>query len=351
MLNIELILNRACNMSKVRILSIDGGGIRGIIPGTILQQIEERLQKRLENPSARLVDYFDFVAGTSTGGILALAMLAPSSENPERPRYDMNEVVDLYLKRGGEIFDRNTWHKLRTAGGLLDEKYPNEALKKVLDEHFGNLYLSDLLKPCLITAYDIKSRKAKFFTQHDARKRESHDFLVKEVAQATGAAPTYFETALLSSKLGVSFPLIDGGVFANNPAMCAYAEVRSLNFSGIELPISKDMYMLSLGTGSVKEPYPYDKVKGYGMAQWIQPVIDIMMSGNSETVSYQLGKLFEAGGNKDGYVRIEPGLYNAVSAMDNASTENMNALREAGLNYVSEHDAVIEKVIDNLLAE
>lgn len=336
-------------MSKIKILSIDGGGIRGIIPGTILQVIEEKIQKKTGNADARLVDHVDFIAGTSTGGIITCGLLTPSPEDPTRPKFSVEEVVNLYHEHGKDIFYKPFWHKIGGLWGVLDEKFPNTALKKVLESQFGDIQLSQLLKPCLITAYEIKSRRAMFFTQQSAKKTKAHDFLVKEVAQATSAAPTYFQAALIKSILGVKYPFIDGGVFANNPSMCAYAETRKMDFHTVKRPTSKDMYLVSLGTGCVDEELSYQKAKNYGLAKWIRPLISIMMSGNSETVSYQLKWLFDAGSNQDGYFRIEPDLLRASPSMDDASRKNTDALREAGLNYVANHEDKIDMIVDNLI--
>ena len=108
-------------MKKVRILSIDGGGIRGILPGIVLDQLEKKLQKKTKNPNLRLSDMFDFMAGTSTGGILTLAYLTPN-EN-DRPKLTAMEVVNLYLDRGDEIFDTSLWQRLKSRKGITGEKY------------------------------------------------------------------------------------------------------------------------------------------------------------------------------------------------------------------------------------
>jgi patatin-like phospholipase/acyl hydrolase len=339
-------------MPKVKILSIDGGGIRGIIPAVILNAIEERIQAK-EGPSARLADYVHLVAGTSTGGIIACGMLIPESGTSKRPRYTMAEVLDIYMERGHEIFDRSALHKFRTLGGLMDEKYEATGLEEALEEKFGATLLSELLRPCLITAYDIRYRKTVFFGSHktDDGEDKGRDFLVQDVARATSAAPTYFEAANIASVAGVHHALIDGGVFANNPAMCAYAEARGMTLRGISRPTAKDMYMVSIGTGTVRKEYPYAKAKDFGMMEWVQPVIDIMMSGNSETVSYQLQKLFGAGDNPSGYIRIEPGLHNASPEMDDASPENLAALKEAGNKFVSDNRDMIKGIVDTLLEE
>lgn len=341
---------------KINILSIDGGGIRGIIPGTILNEIEKRIQQKLNDPSARLAQFVDLVAGTSTGGILSCGMLIPGNE-PNKAKYTMQEVVDIYLERGDRIFDTTLSQRLRSGLGILDEKYSNEELKAGLLDKFGDVWLKDLIKPCLITAYDVQRRQTKFFNQRDAEHEVSRNFLVRDVAQATGAAPTYFEAAEIKSELGVAYPLIDGGVFANNPSMCAYAEARTMDFEHKEIskPSAKDMFLVSIGTGTVKHPYPFEDVKDFGLAHWIKPLIDIMMSANSETVHYQLRMLFDtvvAKGetNKD-YIRIEPPLLNASVEMDDASSKNTAHLQEAGLNYVADNSSLIDHIVETLVKE
>ena len=96
-------------MSKIRILSIDGGGIRGILPGVIMKRLEEKLQKESDDNNARIADYFDLLAGTSTGGILSLSYLIPDKNG--RPLLTAEESVNLYLDRGDEIFDVSLWQK------------------------------------------------------------------------------------------------------------------------------------------------------------------------------------------------------------------------------------------------
>lgn len=254
-------------MKKTRILSIDGGGIRGVLPGTVLTYIEDRLQAK-EGDHVKLSDYLDMVAGTSTGGILACCYLIPDENG--RAKYSAEDALNIYMERGGQIFDVSTWEKIRRLGGLRDEKYPEQALEKALKDYFGNTKLSELIKPCLITSYDIEKREAKFFTSADATS-DVYDYYVRDVARATSAAPTYFEPARIKSLYGAPFPLVDGGVFANNPALCAYAEARGTDFSDVlgrddkpKKPSASDMFVVSIGTGSVEKPYAYEDMKDKG---------------------------------------------------------------------------------------
>ncbi len=187
-------------------------------------------------------------------------------------------MVDIYFERGDDIFSIPLFHRIRSAGGVLDEKYPAEGLEETLQDYFGDAKLSDLLKPSLITAYDIKRRKAHFFTQHDAEDPD-HNFYLRDVARATAAAPTFFEVSKVKSDANKYYPLIDGAIFANNPALCAYAEMRN-KFSTKELKIlASDILLLSIGTGDAKASYSYDEAKDWGLASWAKPALDMMMSG------------------------------------------------------------------------
>lgn len=330
-----------------KILSIDGGGIRGIIPGQILVALEKKLQDHSGKPEARLADYFDFFAGTSTGGILTCICLCPSEEEPSKARFSAQDAVDLYMNHGEEIFDVNLWQRLRSGDGYLDEKYGEFALEKNLKNYFGDLKLSELLKPCIIPAYDIDRRSTYFFAQHDsAKKGEGRNFLVRDVCRATSAAPTYFETARIKSCSGVSYPLIDGGVFANNPALCAYSEVRNAR----DNPTAAEMFIVSIGTGSEHEPYKYDKAKDWGAVGWIKPLIDIMMAGAAETTDYHLSRMFSARNNGDSYIRIQPSrMGNASVDMDNGSKENLAALAEIGIETAENCSGELDRIVEILL--
>jgi patatin-like phospholipase/acyl hydrolase len=344
---------------RIRILSIDGGGIRGILPGQILVGLEQKLKEQSKNDNARIADYFDLIAGTSTGGILTCAYLCPEPDS-NRPKYTAAEAVDIYLERGDEIFDVSFWQKSRSLGGLTDEKYDAAELEEALDDTLGEVMLAELVKPCLITAYDVRRRKPHFFRQHDAVQHGAgRNFRVKDVARATSAAPTFFEAARIKSEAKVTYPLIDGGVFANNPAMCAYTEARvhhGFSPDRIKFPHAKDMIMVSLGTDSGQKKrasYNYKEVKDWGQAEWILPLIDILMAGNQDTIDYQLRQIFESTNVSDQYHRLEPDLGRGSRDMDNGTVENLEALREAGTEWVDDdrNSKLLDKIARQLIAE
>ena len=213
-------------MKKIRILTIDGGGIRGIIPGVILNYLEQQLQKK-DKSNKKIGDYFDLIGGTSTGGILACCYLMPSPGGTAK--YSAKEALDMYLNDGGSIFHSSIIDKISRGFGLLDEKFDVAALERNLEDFFGEETLNNFIKPSLITSYEITERSAYFFTSVDAAD-DLKNFKVRDVARATSAAPTYFEPASIKSVAGQQFSLIDGGLYANNPTLCAYAEARKTNF-------------------------------------------------------------------------------------------------------------------------
>lgn len=331
-----------------KILSLDGGGIRGIIPGQVLVALETKLQQKTGNPDARIADFFDFFAGTSTGGILTCILLCPSETDKTTARFSAKEAVELYVNNGSKIFDSSTWHKMISLDGVSEEKYQAAGLEDCLKTYFTDLKLSDLLKPCIVTSYDIERRETKFFAQHDyALKGDVANFWVREVCRATSAAPTYFETELIKSFSGEAYACVDGGVFANNPSLCAYSEVRNAKGN----PTEKDMFVVSIGTGSADQHYDYDKAKNWGAIGWVRPVIDIMMSGAAEVTNYHMVKLFSASNNLDNYIRIQPSsLGGANPQMDDASDKNIAALSQIGIdtaNNCPELDRIVDMLVND----
>ncbi|MDD5093435.1 MAG: patatin-like phospholipase family protein [Dehalococcoidia bacterium] len=311
-----------------RILAIDGGGVRGIIPARILMSLETKLKKETGNPDIALGDCFDLIAGTSSGGILTCIYLYPQPDNPLRPLYNAEEALQFYFKSSNKIFRSSVWRRINSLGGVLDDKYPADGLETALEKVFHDQRLSHLIKPCLITAYDIGRREAYFFRQHDARRTPARDFLLRDVGRATSAAPTFFECVGIKSATQVHYPMIDGGVFANNPAMCAYAEALAMKEANT--PTAKTMVILSLGTGDVRTPYRYHRAKNWGSMQWIRPLVDIMMSGVSETVDYQLRQIFAAVDASPQYLRIQTQIRPAHADPDNAESANLRTLKETG---------------------
>ncbi|VAW91196.1 Patatin-like protein [hydrothermal vent metagenome] len=326
-----------------KILSLDGGGIRGILPGQILIALEAKLQKLSGDPNARLGDYFDMVAGTSTGAILASAYICPDRNG--QLKFSAKDAVDFYLQNGSAIFKVGFFRNLRTLWSFLDEKISEKKLEQILESAFGDTRLSELTKATCLLSYDINKRKPVIFAQHDAL-RKNEDFYVKDLLRASSAAPTIFKSAQVES-LGDNrkrLDLIDGGVVANNPTLCAYSEaVKFEVVNGI-----KDLMILSLGTGRELQAYTYSKAKNWGLLSWTKPLLDIALEGGPQMIDYHMDKIVSTVENAKFY-RIQPSLYDADTALDNGSKKNIEKLRLAGLKNAEKYNDVLDEVAQILI--
>jgi patatin-like phospholipase/acyl hydrolase len=318
-----------------RVLCIDGGGIRGIIPALILAEIEERTQK----PISQL---FDYIAGTSTGGILSLGLVMPNAEG--RPRYSAKDLVGLYQEKGANIFSVDAWKSISSGGGILDEKYSQVGIENTLQQYFGKTTLKDALTEVMVTSYDLETRRPYFFKSNKAKQDPRRNHLFWQAARATSAAPTYFEPFKLETDDELMyFSLVDGGVFANNPAMCAYAEV-------MRMAKNNKLFVVSLGTGEMSaQSISHDKAKDWGVAQWIKPLIDIMMDGNSDTVDYQLQQIIAADDDSE-YYRLQAKLTKESSEMDNATKENIRKLKIIAQEVLADNLQMVDKICKRLVA-
>jgi uncharacterized protein len=318
----------------VRILSIDGGGIRGIIPAMLLAEIE----RRTEQPIAHL---FDLVAGTSTGGIIALGLTIPKC--PGAPLYSAQRFVELYEHEGTRIFHRSLLRAMFAVDNLTWKKYASGGVEQVLKEYFGDSRLRDAVTDVLITSYEIDRRFPFFFKSRCARQRPDYDFLARDVARSTSAAPSYFEPMKLSSGTNSEYyTLIDGGVFANNPAACALVEARATLDSS-------DYLVVSLGTGSMMRRLPLNLARYWGAARWAKPVLDIVFDGVSSTVDYQLAQLMpEITGKLQRYYRFQVALDGKNHSIDNASPSNITALKGLAGNLIETESGKLDELCETL---
>lgn len=337
---------------KVRILSLDGGGIRGIIPATVLEYVEKQLIEKTNNPNARLADFFDIIVGTSTGGILACFYLTPNPNTgltEPSSKYIASEALELYSERGDLIFEESrnkSWFGLRQIFNAT--RYSAFNLEKIFKEEFGELKFKDLIKPCIVTTYDMEKQSSFFFNSREELKKK-RSFYLKDVARSTSAAPTYFAPAKIKNIMtGEKMTNLDGGVFANNPSMCAYAECRTTEFKNSKFPNANNMLFLSIGTGGGQLHFPkLNKVGVWNVIKWAKSAPDIMMDGSIDTVHYQMQQLFETvkpNDNISNYKRIDVPLDKRKydSDMSNASTSNIHKLKIAGKAALT--DALIDGV-------
>src|SRR3954454_7859950 len=150
----------------MNVLSVDGGGIRGVIPAMLLADLEERTGK----PTGEL---FDLIAGTSTGGIIALALTVPGDDGG--PRGAANDLVDLYLTEGPRIFHHSIGQMFESGLGLLDEKYDAAPLEQALEDYLGETRVSEAVTDVMVASYDLEHRTPFFFKTDRAKLKPEHD--------------------------------------------------------------------------------------------------------------------------------------------------------------------------------
>lgn len=316
----------------VKVLSIDGGGIRGIIPAMVLSRIEALTNKRTS-------DMFDLIAGTSTGGIIALGLTTPDING--EARYSAEDLLEMYEEYGSKIFHRSVWKKIGSGWSLLEEKYSTKGLEEVLNEYFEDTRLRDALTNLIIPGYEIEGRFPWFFRSIRAQASEHYDFPMSQVARAASAAPTYFEPEkIVSTDMVDYYALIDGGVFANNPGMCAYVEAKTM------FPEVDDVLIVSLGTGELTRRIDYEKAKDWGIAQWAHPILNVVFDGVSDTIDYQLKKLLPHRDFQQRYFRFQCRLDSGDDDLDDASRENIRALKKEADEMIEAMDSDIDALCD-----
>jgi uncharacterized protein len=309
----------------VKALCIDGGGIRGLIPALVLAEIEQRTGKRM-------AEMVDLVAGTSTGGILACALTRRGPDG--RPLLSAQEIAEIYVEEGPRIFHRSLLKRVFSVGGWVDERYEDEGLNRALERYLGAGVLSDALADVLVTAYDIQDRFAFFFRSARARDDPAYDFPLVQVGRATSSAPSYFEPTAVTDLAGErTYALIDGGVYAVNPSMCAYADVVAAG-RGDELEL-----LLSLGMGEHTRAYSLEQARSWGQLEWARPLLDIVFDGVADTIEFEAGKLLG-----DRFVRLQTELDLASDEFDDASERNLAALRSEAERLIAASEEEIERV-------
>lgn len=322
----------------IKILSIDGGGIRGIIPALVLQNLESRLKNKRS-----LTQCFDVMAGTSTGGIIILLLNTPDEKGAAR--YSTDTIVNLYRNFGEKVFYKPNWQTILSVNGWIDEKYSTKNLEMYMAEYFGKARLSEALTEVLIPTYDLGKEITYFFKRAKAKESLDKDFYFADIARATSAAPTYFRPAVIRN-LGNGQPsiLVDGGVVTNNPALAAL--VHAFKLFGKD----NDFLVVSLGTGTIYTTKK-DEEKNLGIFknfggkfEWITDIVPTMLDAASDLVDGELRELFQDADIRDNYVRLEIKINPAHDDLDNTSPKNIEALERYAQQLIQENEKNLEKI-------
>ena len=328
------LLQFSTNAKETRvILSIDGGGIRGLIPALVLEELE----RKVECP---LTDVIDIFAGTSTGGIIALGLTVPGKEG--KPKYQASDLVKLYKTKGGAIFPKDRWRQLFS---LFLPAHSLKGMRAIFKEYFSNLNLSQTLKDVLITSYDLDHAQPYYFENTKARESYQDEFKLADVAEATARAQTYLDMGVIKNINGENYHLIDGGNVENNPTELAYQRAR-------ELYPEDDFLVISLGTGDVRKAlHPEQFKRGKGLIGWAEPTISLQMSVHSFLVHDKMTKLLSSDSPMEPrYLRFDKRLQKDEVNPDLAdvSPRNIERLRSVGEAIIEGYQWDLNYLADKL---
>jgi predicted acylesterase/phospholipase RssA len=314
-------INPASAKPLLCLLSIDGGGIRGVAAAAILDEIDKALRAK---GGPDFVDVVDVFSGTSTGSIIAAGMAFSKQRTPDRPFWQPTRIIDIYKTRGREIFGR------RPRTGLFDrssQRWDSAGLHRVLGETFGEIRMSDLPGNLVVPYFDMNAaagRNAVVAIGGPIASGRSGR-AVRHIVAASASAPTYFNPSDVENELG-----IDGGVFANNPTLTAWITMQRMFDQA-------DVLVISVGCGLKKARYPSHST--WGPIEWLNPfngapLIDVLMRGQSDLVDSQMSVLMDG---KRNYFRFQFSLDGAKrGALDDPSPENQDEMENLARRMCAE---------------
>lgn len=297
--------------SPLRILALDGGGIRGIFTAAFLAHVEERLQ-------TRLVKHLRLLTGTSTGAIIALALASGMSAK---------EALEAYKTAGPLIFGQRRnrlWQWLTTA-------HDNTQLTRWLRDTFQEKTLNDALAPIAIPTLEALTGTVRVWKDdHHPALREGGKKMW-EVALASAAAPTYLPAVQIEG-LGT---YLDGGLWANNPSLVGLIEAR--RYLDADFP---SMKLLSVGTGRRKRHFRYQDIRNRGRLRWAPDVIEVVLTAQSDAAHEQARLLV----GPERYLRVDVDLPHDIALDDLREMDTLEHLgREAGLKHLREVERMLSE--------
>jgi uncharacterized protein len=294
----------------MRVLSLDGGGVRGIIQARILAELESISGKPCH-------ELFDLIVGTSVGGIIAMALANGTSAI---------DLITFFQTKSSTIFQKSIFQSVTGLFGLLRSKYPRTGLDSVAVELFGQTLLRDAKVPVAVAAYHLNTARAHIFT---SRLTAVQDYLMSDVAGATASAPTYFPPKQIGYNL-----FADGGLILNNPLELGILEANHIS-PGIK---KEDINLLSIGTGMV----PPDKVvlNNAGMEGWViyADLVNLILDASSLWSTDDTAILYP---NMD---RLDVSLPKANATLDDASPDNLQALLSLTEKWVAENNQLLVSI-------
>jgi len=319
-----------------RILCIDGGGVRGVIPAVLLQALEESSRTPIH-------ELFDLIVGTSSGGLIALSVTLPR-RFAKNARYTSADLVYFYKHYSKEIFKADLLRKLITGGGLWMPKYSRASLDSILGEFLGDAKLHEALIPVGVPIYSLIDQKP-ILVRSRANEILMPHFNTADIAMACTAAPTYFAPKEFHDFSGKRYLGVDGGIFSNNPQFMGVSEAYAINGevcaddSACQVLRREDIKILSLGTGRVKLNTPVKRLHTAGALGWVvnANLIDMMMSADSDCDNEEMSHIYK------NLTRLQVELPEGLEAMDNSARSNISALIDLAKTFLDDNNEALMK--------
>lgn len=301
---------------KRYVLAVDGGGIFGLIPSILLNNISEKTYKMIP-------DMFDLFVGVSTGGLVCSILNLPS-ENPTRKyKYHTQDLIRFYKGERAEKIFTPKFFKFP----LSSVKYPSKNIDSVLKDVCGDLSIQKLVKSTMFLTYDTVKRQSMFLKSYD----KNSNFKIWEACRATSSAPTFFEPFNKEP-----YCLIDGAMVGNNPSIHAYIEAKKM------FP-EDEIIVVSIGTGSKTKPYFFKDIKKWSILKWASNLFGIISDGQNDASEYLCGEILG-----DKYYRFNFPLPNDLDEMDNVSDPYINRIEEVTKNAI---EGRWKDLLDKLVTE
>lgn len=339
-------------MKTLRILSIDGGGLRGVVPVTILMEFQKRLKT---HHGKEIWECFDLIAGTSTGGLITSAItLKDKTASRPKAKYTLNDILNIYINRGKEIFPKKNWLESKWHGlsDIWKPSFSDKGIDRVFRDVLGNAKVSDCLTNILVSTYDLNNNIPLFFKTIDSKYDPNLDPELYDICRATSAGPTYLPTYRFNYPKNPTTELphrncIDGGIYVNNPSMAALSEI-SKNLKDYDNTVSENedidydnVFVLSIGTGTYSSSIKDETSAKKGQLYWAKTISDIMMRGVNKTTDYEMSEMM----NEGNYLRLSINIEKEEYAeMSDSSQETTDYLITATQKQVIHNKELMDKL-------
>ncbi|CEI84872.1 Patatin [Ehrlichia minasensis] len=305
------------------VLSVDGGGVRGIVAATILQEMEKRINKPL-------CKVFDLVSGSSVGSLIGGALCIKNADGT--PRYSACDLLELMLMYAGKIFCNST---VRNALSLVfGPKYSDKNLNAILQEIFGDISMKDLMTDFIVPSYDLCSNQTVMFRSWIDK---YSSIKVCDITRAAVAAPTYFtpKKMIMDNQKQL---LVDSAIVCNNPIIAAYAAAQVL------YPNEK-ICCLSIGCGTVGQSFADLQ---NSLLYWSRKILCVIIDAGLEAVDYQMARIVKG---EDSYYRISGDITYSSCDFDDASPGSIKNLKRDAQKILQENEKNINDFCDMLLGD